>query len=110
MRQSLGGAGYTAWSGLPKLIEDYSPNVTFEGDNTVMSQQSCNFLMKHAKKLSEDANHKLEPSLNYIRDATTIIKKKCAVSQPDHFLNLDIIDEALKVNACSKLVKIMKLR
>jgi acyl-CoA oxidase len=37
VRQALGGAGYTAWSGLPRLIEDYSPQVTFEGDNTVMA-------------------------------------------------------------------------
>jgi acyl-CoA oxidase len=37
IRQSLGGAGYSAWSGIPRLIEDYSPNVTFEGDNTVMA-------------------------------------------------------------------------
>jgi acyl-CoA oxidase len=38
IRQSLGGAGYSAWSGLPRLIDDYSPMVTFEGDNTVMAQ------------------------------------------------------------------------
>jgi hypothetical protein len=36
-RQSIGGAGYTAWSGLPYLIDNFSPVVTFEGDNTVMA-------------------------------------------------------------------------
>jgi acyl-CoA oxidase len=25
IRQSIGGAGFTAWSGLPAIIEDYSP-------------------------------------------------------------------------------------
>lgn len=50
IRQSLGGAGYSGWSGIPRLIEDYSPQVTFEGDNTVMAQQSCNFLLKKAKE------------------------------------------------------------
>jgi len=38
IRQSIGGAGFTAWSGLPNLIEAFSPVVTFEGDNTVMAQ------------------------------------------------------------------------
>ena len=38
IRQSLGGAGYSAWSGIPSLIENYSPTTTFEGDNTVMAQ------------------------------------------------------------------------
>lgn len=37
IRQSLGGAGYSAWSGIPRFIEDYSPLVTLEGDNTVMA-------------------------------------------------------------------------
>ena len=46
IRQSLGGAGFSAWSGIPFLIEDYSPEVTFEGDNTVMAQQCFNFLGK----------------------------------------------------------------
>jgi len=36
IRQSIGGAGYSAWSGIPQIIENYSPQVTFEGDNTVM--------------------------------------------------------------------------
>jgi len=25
IRQSIGGAGYSAWSGIPRLIEDFSP-------------------------------------------------------------------------------------
>jgi len=37
IRQALGGAGYSAWSGIPRMIEEYSPVVTFEGDNTVMA-------------------------------------------------------------------------
>lgn len=57
LRQSLGGGGYSAWSGIPRLIEDYSPNVTFEGDNTVMLQQTCNLLMKYAKRLEKDSKY-----------------------------------------------------
>lgn len=38
IRQCLGGAGFTAWSGIPSIVEDYTPQVTFEGDNTVMAQ------------------------------------------------------------------------
>jgi acyl-CoA oxidase len=50
IRQALGGAGYSAWSAIPGLIEDYSPQVTYEGDNTVMAQQSAGFLFKQAKR------------------------------------------------------------
>lgn len=38
IRQSLGGAGYSGWSGIPEAIEDVNAQVTFEGDNTVMAQ------------------------------------------------------------------------
>jgi acyl-CoA oxidase len=44
IRQSVGGAGYSAWSNLPYLIDDFSATVTYEGDNTVMAQQSFRFL------------------------------------------------------------------
>ena len=37
IRQSIGGAGYTAWSGIPSIITDFSSAVTYEGDNTVMA-------------------------------------------------------------------------
>ena len=37
IRQSLGGGGYSAWSGIPRIIADFSPQVTYEGDNTVMA-------------------------------------------------------------------------
>jgi hypothetical protein len=51
IRQSVGGAGFSSWSGLPYLIADFSPVVTFEGDNTVMAQQCNKFLMKLVKRV-----------------------------------------------------------
>lgn len=50
IRQSIGGAGYTAWSGIPSIITDFSSAVTYEGDNTVMAQQSFRYLQKLYKK------------------------------------------------------------
>ena len=46
IRQCIGGAGYSAWSGIPHLISEFSPCVTVEGDNTVMLQQCANYLFK----------------------------------------------------------------
>lgn len=36
IRQSLGGAGYSGWSGIPMIIDGQTLKVTVEGDNTVM--------------------------------------------------------------------------
>ena len=68
IRQSIGGAGYTNWSGIPSLIEDYSPQITFEGDNTVMAQQSANFLLKLTKKSLKGKEIIKEKPLNYIQN------------------------------------------
>jgi len=37
-RQGCGGAGFSAYSGIPVKQLDFSPNTTFEGDNTIMLQ------------------------------------------------------------------------
>lgn len=52
LRECVGGAGFTVWSGLPQIIDDYAPEVTYEGDNTVMAQQCANFLLKQAKRVN----------------------------------------------------------
>jgi hypothetical protein len=36
LRESCGGAGFSAFSGLPTLQLDYAAKVSYEGDNTVM--------------------------------------------------------------------------
>ena len=51
IRQALGGAGYSCWSGIPALIDYSSPGTTYEGDNTVMALQSTNFLKKLVKQI-----------------------------------------------------------
>ena len=90
IRQSIGGAGYSAWSGIPRQIEDYSPVVTYEGDNTVMAQQSLNFLLKLAKKARQGKNvSKLDGVFAYLEQMDNLLQKKCTISEPHHFLDLD---------------------
>eukprot|EP00742_Colponemidia_sp_Colp-10_P006324 GILJ01006778.1.p1 GENE.GILJ01006778.1~~GILJ01006778.1.p1 ORF type:complete len:707 (+),score=95.89 GILJ01006778.1:27-2123(+) len=45
-RLACGGHGYSLASGLPGLFADYAPNPTFEGDNTVLLQQTARFIIK----------------------------------------------------------------
>jgi len=48
-RQSIGGAGYTRWSGIFNVFDAGNSMVTLEGDNTVMAQQSFNLMFKMGK-------------------------------------------------------------
>jgi acyl-CoA oxidase len=53
IRTNCGGAGYSAWSGLTQQFFDYSPVPTYEGDNTVMAQQSISYIQKKLSKISK---------------------------------------------------------
>ena len=76
IRQSLGGAGYSAWSGLPYLISMYSPETTYEGDNSVMAQQSFNYLRKLIKK-SKNGVVKDLGFFNYFNEIKELSQIKC---------------------------------
>lgn len=58
LRECCGGAGYLSSSGLPILVQEYSAQVTYEGDNTVMLQQSARYIIDGVSKnklFKEDA-------------------------------------------------------
>jgi len=89
IRQCLGGAGFTAWSGIPRIIEEYSPQVTYEGDNTVMAQQSANFLFKELKKAKQGKSRtKHDQVFDYLSHIDELKSMKCSASKSEHFLNL----------------------
>jgi acyl-CoA oxidase len=91
IRQSLGGGGYTAWSALPRLIEDFSPQVTFEGDNTVMAQQSAMYIFKAAKRAYKGKGVADEP-LEYLEFISVLSKRKCQAKTPEDFLTLKVVN------------------
>lgn len=48
-RKACGGAGFAAFSGFTENFQNMAPIPTYEGDNTVMLQQSCKYLFKLVK-------------------------------------------------------------
>lgn len=45
-RLACGGHGFSQYSGLPHIIQQFSPNVTLEGENTVLYLQLARYVMK----------------------------------------------------------------
>lgn len=95
IRQSVGGAGYSAWSSLPYLVDDFSPCVTYEGDNTVMAQQCSKYLLKQYKRAKK--GEVLSGLFSYINEINFTLSKTCQASTPEAFLNINQVDEALKL-------------
>lgn len=52
-RQSLGGHGYSSYSGLATMRANWAVMCSWEGDNTVMALQLGRFLMQQYKRLKE---------------------------------------------------------
>jgi acyl-CoA oxidase len=50
-RRACGGHGYSAFSGIGSWYADYLPTVTWEGDNYMLSQQTCRYLLKSARSV-----------------------------------------------------------
>ena len=97
IRTNCGGAGYSAWSGLTQQFYDYSPVPTYEGDNTVMTQQTISYLEKKLKKIEKGI-----PTvgfLSYLNRLDSILKLKSSANTVDDFVNIQHLDDALAVRA-----------
>jgi len=71
-RQCCGGAGFSLHAGIAHLVQDYTPYVTLEGDNTVMALQSARALVKDMKSVLK--GDKLTGYTSYLGNAETLIK------------------------------------
>lgn len=48
-RKTCGGHGYSSYSGIGPWYADYLPNITWEGDNYMLTQQVARYLLKSAR-------------------------------------------------------------
>ena len=63
LQKSCGGNGYSAYSGLSGLLADFAVMCTWEGDNTVLAQQTARFLLNAAAKSQK--GEKLDGSFSF---------------------------------------------
>lgn len=74
-RRACGGHGYSQYSGLPSLINEYASNNTLEGENTVLYLQVSRYLLKSFKhfKMKKKA---LGQSVKYIESFDNFMAKR----------------------------------
>ena len=73
-----------------------------------MAQQSANYLFKLSKKVFTKGK-KAEGVFFYLNEMH-LLKSKCGASSHTYFLDIDNVEQALKVNLLMKLNSIMKKR
>ncbi|KAG0266816.1 fatty-acyl coenzyme A oxidase [Mortierella polycephala] len=91
-RQTLGGHGYSAYTGLATTYNDFAVHCTWEGDNTILTLQSGRYLVSCYR---EALAGKTQPEgVNYLNHLDTLLNQGCAVKTNEEILNFDIIEQA----------------
>ncbi|EIE85424.1 hypothetical protein G6F46_009406 [Rhizopus delemar] len=100
-RRACGGHGYSLFSGLGQFYQDYLPNVTWEGDNYILTQQTARHLLKTFRNVIAGKAEVSEynQTVNYLTQFMQNPKAKCPVTKPSDFLNPEMILSAFGFRA-----------
>ncbi|KAG2207649.1 hypothetical protein INT46_005060 [Mucor plumbeus] len=107
-RRACGGHGYSMFSGLGQFYQDYLPNVTWEGDNYILTQQTARYLLKTFRNVVAG---KAEPSeynqtVTYLTQYLENPKAKCPATKPEDFLNPELILSAFGFRAAFGIAQV----
>lgn len=75
-RQCMGGYGYSSYSALPGMIQDFSVQCTWEGDNTVLMLQAGRYLINSYREWKEGST--MPEGVDYINKLPGILCGKCS--------------------------------
>ena len=70
--ESCGGHGYSIFSGIPHLMYVSFANTILEGENTMISQQVGQFVLKQFSKLKKNRGEKIEGQASYLAEDNQI--------------------------------------
>ncbi|RCI02106.1 hypothetical protein CU098_011478, partial [Rhizopus stolonifer] len=109
-RRACGGHGYSMFSGLGQFYQDYLPNVTWEGDNYILTQQTARYLLKTYRNVlagkaeASEYNHTVSYLSQYMQNP----KAQCPVQKPSDFLNPELILSAFGFRAAYGIAQVAK--
>lgn len=101
-RQACGGQGYSSYSGLASLYQDFCVQCTWEGDNTVMTLQLGRFLVSSYRDKVQK-NKQLPDGIGYLNALPGNLKTVCPKNADP--TNFKIIAEAMDVT-CANAVTV----
>ncbi|KAI8145925.1 acyl-CoA dehydrogenase/oxidase [Fennellomyces sp. T-0311] len=107
-RRACGGHGYSMFSGLSMSYQEYLPNVTFEGDNYVLTQQTARYLLKTFRNViagkSKPSEHNV--TINYITEYLKNPKATLPATTGSELLNPEVILNAFGFRAAFGIAQI----
>lgn len=79
--QACGGHGYSQYSGIPYLIQTFSPNTILEGENTVLALQVSRFLLKNYGNFVSGNLEKIKGQAAFIKEGPQL--DHCKITSKD---------------------------
>lgn len=96
-RLACGGHGYLSYSGFTNVWREFSPTVTYEGDNTIMALQVARYLINCLQKLKKGS--KLHENVSYLVLLQEILsKQQCQVKKTEE-LDVNSVLKLLQINS-----------
>lgn len=65
-RQAMGGHGYSSYSKIGHIYNDNDINLTWEGDNHVLIQQTAKYVLEQAQKALQKGKPSNNPLLHFL--------------------------------------------
>ena len=79
----MGGHGYSSYSKLGTLYNDHDVNNTWEGDNTVLMQQTTKYILDNAKKAMKKEKI-ISPLLKFLEQVNYFLIKMFSLMINQH--------------------------
>ena len=96
-RMACGGHGFSHYSGLPSLLQEITPFITLEGENTVLFLQLARYLLKsHKAALS---GKKIDRSVSYLAYSSTLLQTKITSPANDEW-SMQLLETIIGQQVC----------
>ena len=74
-RQSMGGHGYSSYSKMGALYSNNDVNLTWEGDNHVLIQQTTKYVLEQAQKALQKGEKSNNSLLHFMNDVCICLQR-----------------------------------
>ncbi|KAI8605233.1 acyl-CoA dehydrogenase/oxidase C-terminal [Dissophora ornata] len=99
-RQTLGGHGYSAYTGIATTYNDFSVHCTCHGDSTILNLQSGHYLVNRCR---EALTGMTQPEgVDYLNHLDTLLTQGCAIKTLEKISDFDVIHKLGAVKSASE--------
>ena len=111
-RRACGGHGYSSSAGMGQQYADYLPQVTWEGDSYMLTQQAARYLMKTFRTVydNRDTETKGSITIQYIKDYLADPFRKAGIKYSGDLHGVDMFIEAFGFRAAYIVGQLVKRR